>query len=499
MLPPPPRLRGVFRTDERARAAYAEGAGIFRIVPAAVSRPASVDDVAALVRWAGEQRVPLVPRGAGSAMGGGNVGTGVVLDLGGLPAPAPTIDPARRRARASASLTLGALNAAAAAHGLRLPPDPSSSRWATVGGGVSTNAAGARSVKYGSMRRWVDRVTMVTVDGDVVELGRDGGPALARFEELAAPAILGARQAILSRWPNVRKNSFGYALDRYLASGDVLDLVVGSEGTLGIVTGVEWRLDAVPAHTSALRVTLASLDDVAALVAALAPFAPSALELLDRTFLDLVLETLDAETRALVAGAGAIVLVELEGDEPAALAEESRRAADAAAAVALGGAGGVETALAPAAIERLWQLRHAASPLLAGLPETRRSLQVIEDACVPVARIGDYIRAVRAAAERHALAVVCFGHAGDGNIHVNIMIDKSVPGQIEKAHEAIKEVFQAALDLGGTMSGEHGVGLAKQPFIPMELTADQIGAMRAIKHALDPNNVLNPGKMLPID
>ncbi|HEU4697671.1 MAG TPA: FAD-binding oxidoreductase [Gemmatimonadales bacterium] len=491
--PPPPGLRGVFRTDARARAAYAEGAGIFRIVPAAVCRPASVDDVVTLVRWAAEHRVPLVPRGAGSAMGGGNIGRGVVLDLTGLPAPAPRIDPAHRRARTSASITLGRLGAAAAAHGLRLPPDPSSSRWATVGGVVSTNAAGARSVKYGSVRRWVERVTMVTVEGEVVELGRSSTVP----ERLRPPLTALDRRLVLSRWPHVRKNSFGYALDHYVASGDVLDLVVGSEGTLGIVTEVEWRLDATPAHTSALRVTLESLDHVATLVAALAPFAPSALELLDRTFLDLVHETLDAETRALVAGAGAIVLVELEGEEPAALAEHSRRAADAAAPVALGGAAGVETALAPAAIERLWRLRHAASPLLAGLPETRRSLQVIEDACVPVARIGDYIRAVRAAAERHALTVVCFGHAGDGNVHVNLLPELARPDWQDAVAALLEEVTAAVVALGGVPSGEHGVGRLRASFLEAVYGVEVVALMRRVKAAFDPLGILNPGVILP--
>jgi glycolate oxidase len=121
-----------------------------------------------------------------------------------------------------------------------------------------------------------------------------------------------------------------------------------------------------------------------------------------------------------------------------------------------------------------------------------------EDIVVPRSKVPDVIRRIEAIQNRYDIPIVNFGHAGDGNIHVNIMIDKSVAGQEEKAHEAIKEVFQAALDLGGTMSGEHGVGLSKQPFIPMELSADQVGAMRAIKLALDPKNILNPGKMLPL-
>ena len=144
--------------------------------------------------------------------------------------------------------------------------------------------------------------------------------------------------------------------------------------------------------------------------------------------------------------------------------------------------------------EELWRVRRLVSPSLRDVNPDKFN----EDIVVPRSRVPDVIRRIEQIQNRYDIPIVNFGHAGDGNIHVNIMIDKSVPGELEKAHEAIKEVFQAALDLGGTMSGEHGVGLAKQPFIPMELSTDQIAAMRAIKKALDPNNILNPGKVLPL-
>ena len=171
---PPPAIRGVFRADERARAAYAEGAGIYRILPAAVCVPADRHDLASLVSWAAERRVPLVPRGAGSGMGGGNVGEGVVVDLTGLPRLLE-IRPSERLAVTSANVTLAELNTAADAHGLRLPPDPSSGRFATLGGMVSTNASGARTVRYGSVRRWVQAIELLTATGEVLELRRGSG------------------------------------------------------------------------------------------------------------------------------------------------------------------------------------------------------------------------------------------------------------------------------------------------------------------------------------
>src|SRR5919106_3323159 len=318
---PPPAIRGVFRTDERARAAYAEGAGIYRIVPAAVCLPADRQDLASLVRWASEHRVPLVPRGAGSAMGGGNVGEGVIVDLTRLPRRLE-IRPSERLAVTSANITLAELNTAADPHRLRLPPDPSSGRFATLGGMVSTNASGARTVRYGSVRRWVVGLEMVTAAGEVLELRRgqdleaEQAETVRRFQSDAAPVIAAAHGAIAARFPRTRKSSSGYALEDWLASRDLLDLVVGAEGTLGFVTRVDWRLDAQPAHRAGLRVELRSLDDLVKVVAVLLGCEPSAVELLDRTFLDLIRHS---EVGEGLTGAEAILLVEIERDDPRVL------------------------------------------------------------------------------------------------------------------------------------------------------------------------------------
>ncbi|MDQ3138540.1 MAG: FAD-binding oxidoreductase, partial [Gemmatimonadota bacterium] len=322
MLPPPP-IRGLYRTDHRARAAYAEGAGIFRILPAAVCVPLDREDLTSLAHWASAYRMALVPRGAGSAMGGGNVGDGIVVDLTALPLRVE-VDAPRLRARASASVTLAGLNVAAGEVGLRLPPDPSSGRWATLGGMLSTNAAGARSVRYGSVRRWVEAVQLVTADGETVELRRGQSAdsrALARFEADAAPAIRAGAELVSARFPRTRKNASGYALDAWLESGDVLDLVVGAEGTLGFVTAAEWRLDPVPLARAGLRIALRSLDALGAAVAALLEHEPSAVELLDRSFLELVGE----------AGPEAVLLIEMEREDAAAARTAVQ---DAAAAVA---------------------------------------------------------------------------------------------------------------------------------------------------------------------
>jgi FAD/FMN-containing dehydrogenase len=486
MLPPPP-IRGAFRTDHRARAAYAEGAGIFRILPAAVCVPRDREDAASLAHWAAAHRVALVPRGAGSGMGGGNVGDGVVVDLTALPRLIE-LDAGARRARASASVTLAELNIAADPAALRLPPDPSSGRWATLGGLLSTNAAGARTVRYGSVRRWVEAIELVTADGELVELRR-GQPAasrvlaIARFEAEAAPAIRAAAALVRERFPHTRKNASGYALDAWLDSGDLLDLIVGAEGTLGLVTAAEWRLDPLPAASSGLRVVLGSLDALSDAVAALLPHQPSAIELLDRTFLELVGEP----------GADAVLLIEFERDTAAA----AKQAADQAAAAVAPRAASVDTAPTATAAQRLWALRHAASPILAGLPETRRSLQVIEDGCVPVERMAEYVRAVRDAAAARGLAVVIFGHAGDGHVHVNLLPEIGRPDWEDAVASLLESVTDALVRLGGTPSGEHGDGRLRAGLLRRIYGDEIVGLFERVKRAFDPLGILNPGVILP--
>ena len=502
---PPPEIRGIYRTDERARAAYAEGAGIYRILPRAVSVPADGADVERLVCWAADRGVALIPRGAGSAMGGGNVGEGVVVDLTGLPRVAE-VDAARRRATTSASVTLAELNSAAARSGLRLPPDPSSGRWATAGGMVATNAAGARSVRYGSIRRWVDAITVVTADGisSTIRRGEPGrpveSPCFDRFERMARPAIERSAPAIAARFPRTSKNSSGYALDAYLASGDLVDLFVGAEGTLGIITGVEWRLDSIPPCRAGLRLALRSLDDLAPAVASLRPLQPSALELLDRSFLDLVGSDAAAGAGLRFPGAEAVLLVELERENEAwlrsALSEATARTRPLAQAV--------DTAFTASAAARLWTIRHAASPILARLPETRRSLQVIEDGCVPVDRMGDYIRAVRRVSTDRHIPVVLFGHAGDGHIHANLLPDVTRSGWEDNVAALMDEVTGAVLALGGTPSGEHGDGRLRAAILEQLYGAEILELFRLVKQSFDPPGLFNPGVILaqggpPID
>ena len=481
----PPGFRGPFRTDDAARALYAEGAGVFRIVPAAVAVPRDADDVVRLVCWAAETGTGLTPRGSGSGMAGQNVGSGVVVDLSRAFPERTVVDVGARTARAGASVIFRDLDATARSHGLRLPPDPSSGAFCTIGGMVACNAAGAHTVKYGAIRRWVRSLDFITADG---EIGRAGAGddrhastgAEHRFWEGAAPELDRRGEELARVRKRTRKNSSGFAifpddLPR------VRNLLIGSEGTLAIVTGVEVELAAVPAAVSTLLITLRSLDDVAPAIDALDPFAPSSVELLDRTYLDFVraaiADRLPPDTEAML-------LVELEHD-----------GRDAEAAVARI-AGSVVHADDPASCSRLWETRHLASPLLAALPGTRRSLQVVEDGCVPRHRLGEYITGLRRLAAAHGFEIVIFGHAGDGHLHANLLADVARADLGVALARLLDDVSGLQTDLGGTLAGEHGDGRLRAPFLERLYGATFVELCRKVKRAFDPAGILNPGVKL---
>jgi len=478
---PPSPFPGLL-TDPRIRAAYSEGAGVYRVVPGAVVVLRGVDELRQLVRWAAESHTPLVPRGAGSGMPGGSVGRGVIADLSqGFRWLAP--DWSKRTLWTGASVTWAQVNEAARPFGLRLPPDPSSGAFATSGGMVATNAAGPRSVRYGSVRSWVEAVEVVEHDGATRRVER-GVPGTARWH-----LDPGAAELVRRRFPRTRKNSTGYALDRYAETADELDLLIGAEGTLAVITAVQWRLEPIPPDVAGVVLGFASLDALVAAVPYLVALNPSAVELLDRTFLDLVRE----EEAALPSGLAGLLLVEFERDTAAAahgvVGDAVRGLKDVTAHV--------ETAVDRAGLEKLWAIRRLASPALARLPETQRSLQVVEDGCVPLERLGAYVDGIRAGADQEGIPVAIFGHAGDGHVHVNALPDTTRPHW----KEALTALYAAATDLlvelNGVPSGEHGVGRLRAGVLQRFYGPEVMALFHDLKQAYDPLGVFNPGVILP--
>jgi FAD/FMN-containing dehydrogenase len=490
----PDGFRGVWRDDDSARAVYAEGAGIARAMPVAVAVPADADDVAVLVRWAAASDRALIARGSGSGMAGGAVGTGVIVDLSRLDAIGP-IDSERRRLTVGPGALRGAVNECARQKGLRFPVDPSSGAFCTIGGMAATNAAGAHTLRYGSTRSWVTALDCVFADGTRACIQRGaplpGLPAIDRFLAAAHPAIL-ASPARVRAHVGVRKESSGYALADYARSGELLDLLVGSEGTLALFVGIELSLTALPGATSSLVAEFATLEQAVDGAARARVGGASACELLDRTFIDVArsgpaLISIDSASEA-------VLLIEVE-------AADARSAAAMATtmeqAMVSCGATRVTLALDTENEARLWALRHAASPILNRLSPSLKSMQFIEDAALPPEHMPQYVRGVREILARHGVRGVIFGHAGDSHVHVNPLIDVRSPEWRATVRAILDEVTSLAAMLGGTLTGEHGDGRLRTPLLDRVWDARSLELFALVKHSFDPQNIFNPGVKVP--
>jgi FAD/FMN-containing dehydrogenase len=453
-LRPPSEFRGVFRDDLDARAVYAEAAGIARATPIAIAVPVDAADVITLARWSHETGTPLIPRGSGSSMSGGAVGAGVIVDLSSLNALGP-VDHVARRITVGPGALRAAVDTAAAAAGYRFPVDPSSGAFCTIGGMTATNAAGAHSLVHGSMRPWVTALDCVFADGRREVIRRGTPHRWSETERLA-----------------VRKNSSGYYL-----GGDLIDLLVGSEGTLAFFVGIELALDPRPMATTSMAAAFPTLDAAVIGASVAREAGAAACELLDRTFLDFAKIERPADTEA-------VLLIEFEGEAPAVELRDASR---------------VDVAKDPEAQHALWELRHAASPILNRLDPGLKSMQFIEDSCVPPARLADYVLGVRTALANQGVRGVIFGHAGDAHVHVNPLIDVRDGSWRDRVAALLADVAALTARLGGTLTGEHGDGRLRTPLLDTVWHQwETLARFAEVKRGFDPDHRLNPGVKVPL-
>ena len=319
---PPGGFRGIYRSDPVARGVYSEAAGIARIVPAAVAVPVDADDVVTLVKWASDNSLPLVPRGSGTSMGGGAIGSGVIVDLSRMN-EIGDIDTAGKSIWVGPGALRGAVNSAAAERSLRFPVDPSSGDYCTLGGMVSTNAAGSHTLRFGATRPWVLALDCVFDDGSraVVERGAplpEGSAAIERFITDASERVLTEGIKANAMHPGVAKDSSGYGVHAFAESGELVDLLVGSEGTLALIVGVKLALLDAAKATSGVLGAFDSLDKAVAAAVVARESGAVACELLDRTFLDVAATgpgpASVAALDSVPVGTEAVLLAEVEGE-----------------------------------------------------------------------------------------------------------------------------------------------------------------------------------------
>jgi glycolate oxidase len=439
-------------TEAEDLIAYGFDGTFYERTPPLVVLPVTTAQVSAVHRIATERRVAITPRAMGSGLSGGAVplGGSIVLGVARMDRILE-IDPVDRVAVVQAGVINARLQAEVEQRGLFYPPDPSSLKQSAIGGNVAENAGGARCLKYGVTGDYVLALEVVLPDGTVI---RTGGRTV--------------------------KNVTGYDLRR---------LFTGAEGTLGTITEITLRLLSKPAFARAATAAFDRIEDAAnATTAVMASgVLPAAIELVD----NLTMRCVEANAPiGLPLDADALLIFGVDGNDERVLADDL---ATIERIVREHGARDVRIAESDAESERLWAARRSISPALA----RRRPNKLGEDVCIPPRALAALIRRVREIAVEYALEIPIFGHIGDGNLHPNILCDKRDPEEMQRVAGAARAIFETTVELGGTLSGEHGIGLLKKQFMELDVGADTLAVMRTIKDAIDPLGIMNPGKVFP--
>ncbi len=438
-------------TSDEDRLCYAYDGQRLECVPDAVVRPADAGQISSILALANDQHFPVVPRGAGTGLSGGSVASsgGIVLDLTRMDRIIE-IDAGNQHMIVEPGVITARIAAEAEKRGLLYPPDPGSVKVSTIGGNVAENAGGLRAGKYGVTRNYLMQLGAVAPTGESFTSGA-----------------------------RTRKCVAGY---------DLVSLMCGSEGTLGVITEITLRLIPFPKYRKSMTATFSSAAVAGRAVAGIvaAGLVPATLEIIDNFTLR-VIE--DYAHLGLPIDAGALVLAEFDGLVESAVDEEWRLGTKA---LTDSGATAIQQADDAAERDRIWEARRVA---LAALSRAKPT-SILEDVTVPLPKLAEMIERVERIGRECDISVGTFGHAGDGNLHPTILTDERDEDEMKRVEEAIRQLFAAALELGGTVSGEHGIGFCKASALVDEVGEGGMAVMRRIKGALDPNGILNPGKFV---
>lgn len=411
--------------------------------------PGSAEQISEIIKLANREMIAIIPRGAGTGLSGGAVPAkgGIVLDLSHMN-EILEISPENRLAVVQPGVVYGDLEKALAQSGFFFPPDPSSGTVATLGGNVATNAGGVKGAKYGTTKDYVLALQVVLPDGRIT---RTGSRAM--------------------------KSVSGYDLTR---------LFVGSEGTLGVVTEITLKINPKPTAASTAQATFDRLEDAGKAITQImySGIIPSVLEILGKQ----TIRAINQNTDLNLPEVEAMLLVETDGYTKG---ETDYQLDKVIEIFNRNNAKGVKQAESEEEAVELWQARKSAYAVLARI----MTHFVLEDVSVPMAKIADLLEGIEAIAEKHDIQIATFGHAGDGNLHPQILYDGYDPEQVKTMEAVIADLFQLAIDLEGTLTGEHGIGMSKAPYMTLEHDPVAMDVMLNIKKMFDPNNILNPGKM----
>lgn len=438
-------------SDKAHLSAYCYDATKDRKYPECVVFPHNEEEVSKILKYCNDNKIPIIPRGAGSGFTGGAlaVNGGVVLALEKHMNQILEIDLENMVARVQPGVVNMQLQKAVEALGLFYPPDPASEHYSTLGGNVSENAGGMRAAKYGITKDYVMALRAVLPNGDIIRAGK-----------------------------KTIKDVAGY---------NIAGILIASEGTLAVITEITFKLLSKPKlKQSAMGIFPSIQSAMNAVYKTMASgVTPVAMEFLDNLSIRAVEEKFK---KGLPTDAGAILITEVDGNLQEEIDNQIKKVEEK---FYENGASNFIRANNEEEAANLWFARKNASPSIT----IYGSKKLNEDITVPRSKLPDLLEKIEEVSKKYGVVIPCFGHTGDGNVHTNVMVDGSKQEELEKGHKAIEEIFQITVDLGGTLSGEHGIGLSKAPFMSMAFSDEEMNLFRAIKQAFDPNNILNPGKM----
>lgn len=509
-------ITGEVMTTPSVRRYFSTDGGVFEVTPSLVVYPKNTNDVRKVTRftWQLAEKghiLPITARGRGSDQGGAAIGKGIMMVFPAHMNRLLELDTKQRLARVQPGINYRSFQDAVETHGLFLPPYPSSIDFATLGGAIANNTAGEKTVKYGATRRYVDSVELVLANGELIQTGRVNKRELNKKKgqtNFEGEIYRQLDNLISDNWellqqhagrPEVSKNSAGYAIadvKRKDGSFDLTPLVVGSQGTLGIVTEAIFKLEPHNPHTTLFAVYFSDLDAANNAVLELLKLEPSALEMVDIHLLEFIAKINPNRLKGLVDPPYPAIVLLAEFDD----LSDGKRKAKAKKAEKIISQFSERYARTEDYEEQqqLWSIRHSAAEVITHVEGTHKALPIIEDGVVPREQFPEFIRQIYKLFEKYRLKVALWGHAGDANLHLQPFLDLGTVGDRQKVFKIMDEYYEMVLNMGGSTCGEHNDGRLRAPYLPQVYGDELYQVFREVKRIFDPFGTLNPGVKIDV-
>ncbi len=487
------RVSGEVLFDDISRSLFSTAACIYKVKPLGIVVPRTAEDVAAIVSYCNERGISVTGRGAGTSLVGQSLGSGIIIVFNKYFRDILSIDGETRTARVQPGVVLDNLNRSLSGRRLMFGPDPSSGKQCVIGGMIGTNAAGAHTVKYGATKDNVASLRVVTADGNIIDTATAAG---GDFGNKISDLLLPRAEKIAKSWPRAPKNSSGYNLRDTIAGGgvDLTKLFCGSEGTLGLTVEATLKLLPAPVERRNLIAYFPSYEACAVAANESLQFRPAAVEMIDKTFASAAMGLDPLIDQVLREDFVSIIIFEFEEEEKGLGDDKTAKLAAHLEKLRLPSKLILPRDAKDAA--RLWRVRKEASAIFYKIEKPGKKTSFVEDVAVPVDKLPEYLAGAQSIFDRHDVKYALYGHAGSGNTHAIVLLDLKDEGHLAKIDPIARDIYGLAMTLGGTLSGEHGDGFLRTPFLSKLYGNEIYSLFGNVKSIFDPNGIMNPGKIV---